>query len=421
MGFFSYECKKCDHSILSSYSSDPEINGWMKDAVVLSPNGSRVIGEYGGYGDIGGMSAGEGHISGDAVWLHQACWEQAGKPEYDHFRRLGSNTRLSRRSDRKVFTVVTFSADAEQAVLVSKEDEQVTVNKVAEGLYTTEDREVFEVAAGSDSAGDQGYFFGKEHDVIDPRITDEAERARLLAEGIEKREARWYDGRARKVAEWLDPSECRWHAEDKKKEPWRHRFSYFETCVHDENDKIVEGDDGRGFKDGTNWYVTDEISTDEDDEGTFKGTEEELKADLVRRWGEFVESDEAKAYIARRKEITDAARAEMVAELREKGRFEVSYGPAKGDTVEKEGERDWTGSRSIHTVHDRLLYEEIVKFDGPDKALGVKTFQGKYPEDRIEEMRASGRESRRLAEDECQRLNDQWARDGYALPEGWDI
>jgi hypothetical protein len=370
MGFFSYDCKECDHSILSSYSTDPEINEWMKDAVVLTPNGSRIIGEYGGYGDIGGMSSGEGDIDHDAVWVHQACWEVAGKPDYDRY------------------------------------------------------------DGPSGSARDQGFFFGKEHDLIDPRIKDEAERERLLAEGIVVREARWYDGRARKVAEWLDPKEREYHDEDKRKEPWRHRFTYFETCVYDENDELVKDEKGRGIKDGTNWYVSDEIEPDaSEDDRKFKGTEDELTADLSRRWARFVESDEAKAYIARRKEIRDEARAEMLAEIKEKGRYEVSYGPAPdGDTVKKEGNRDWKGSRSIYTVRDTLVYREIEKMDGPDKALGVETFieDPEYDgncspewEARVEDIRAAGRESHRLAAEEVQRLNDQWARDGYPLPKEW--
>lgn len=354
MGFSSYECKHCDHSILHHGSVDPEINPWMKDVVILGENGSRLISEYDGY---------SGHyteqIGDDAVWVHQACWEVAGKPEYDVY-------------------------DGPSA-----------------------------------HAGDQGHFFGCEHDMIDPRITDEDERARLLAEGVEIREKRWYDGRARKVAEWLDRDERRYHDEDKQKEPWRHRFSYFETCVYDENDEIVKGDDGHGFKDGTNWYVSDKIENDEpEDTRKFKGTEDELKLELARRWGEFVESDEAAAYVARRKEIRDEAMREQIEELKAKGRFEVSYGPAPtGDTVTKEDAPDWVGHRSIYTVRDSLTYKEVAKMDGPNKVLGVKTFHGKYPEDRIEEMRAAHQESRRLAEDEAQRLNDQWKADGYPIPE----
>lgn len=419
MGFFSYECKSCGHSILSSYSADPEINEWMTEVVVLSDNGSRVIGEYGGYGDIGGGSS-DGGMGGDAVWLHKACWEVAGKPEYDHFRKLTTESRLSRRPDRKVFTVVTHSADDESAVLVSKDDEQVSVTKVAEGLYVTGERVVFETIVGSKSAGDQGYFFGREHDLIDPRITDEDERARLLAEGIELREKRWYDGRARKVAEWLDPNERRWHDEAKQKEPWRHRYSYFETCVYDENDEVVKDEDGRGIKDGTNWYVSDEIESDEDDEATrkFKGTEDELKAELAARWAAFVESDEAKAYVARRTEIRDEARREHMETLKQEGRYEVSYSSAKGDTVVKEGDRDWTGNRSVYEVRDKMTYKTVVVFDGPNKALGRQTFEGKYPEDRIEAMRASQRESADLAKAEAKRLNKEWAADGY--PWTWD-
>jgi len=422
MGFFSYECKHCDHSILSSASIDPEINGWMKDAVVLSPNGSRVIGEYGGYGDIGGMDSSEGDIGGDAVWLHQACWEVAGKPEYDHFRKLTASSKMSRRSDRKVFTVVSMTDDDEGAVL-SRGDEQVSVNKVAEGLYTTKEREVFETIVGSDSAGDQGFFFGKEHDVIDPRITDEAERERLLTEGVEKRERRWYDDRARKVAEWLDTKEREYHDEDKQKEPWRHRFSY--SHAYDEGKEL----DGQ-------WWLNDDFGDDHgafetgdgDELTSWKGTEDECKAYLASLWAQFVESDDCKAYLARRKVIRDEALREEIERLTAKGRFEVSYGPApKGDTVKKEGGRDWVGGRTIYRVEDRLTYETVVKMDGPNKALGVKTFiedpdydgnNSPEWEARVEDIRAADREGHRLASEEAQRLNDEWAADGYPIPEG---
>ena len=63
-----------------------------------------------------------------AAWVHKACWEIAGKPGYGHY---GSN---------------------------------------------------------SEDAEDQGWFFKDgDHDMIDPRIKDEAERNKLLEEGIKAR------------------------------------------------------------------------------------------------------------------------------------------------------------------------------------------------------------------------------------------
>lgn len=365
MGFFSFDCKECGHPMLCNYSSDEEINGWMKEAVVLEPNGSRLIGEYDGYGRVGGSSYADGDIGDDAVWLHQACWEVAGKPERDAF------------------------------------------------------------DGPSDHSADQGYFFDREHDMIDPRVTDEEERKRLLEEGIRIREEHRYERRAEKVAEWLDPEEREWHDEDKKKEPWRHRFHYSAAY---ENQQKLEGQ----------WWLRDEFGpeygglpvVDDDDELiTFKGTEDEVKAHLARLWAQFVESDEARAYVEHRAKKRREYKLEALERLKADGRYEVSYGPApKGDTVKKAGERDWVGGRTIYRVEDRLTYKTVAKMDGPDKALGVKTFvedpdyEGNNSpewEARVEDLRAATRESRRLAEEECQRLNDQWARDGYPLPEDY--
>lgn len=355
MGFSSYECKACGHSVLSSSSVDPEINEWMKDVVILGENGTRLIAEFDGY---------SGHYDeqvgyGGGVWLHQACWEVAGKPEYEAF------------------------------------------------------------DGPSPSAEDQGYFFGKEHDLIDPRITDEAERERLLAEGIVIREKRWYNGRARKVSEWLDPNECRYHSDEKKAEPWRHRYSYFQTCLHEENGDFVKDEDGKAVRDPEGWHFSDNLDPDIPyEDRNFRGTEDELKAELAARWARFVESDEAAAYLAHRKKIRDEAQAEEFAKIKAEGRYEVSRKEAKGDTVVKEGDRDWTGRRSIYTVRDRLSYKEVAVFDAPNKALGRQTFQGKYPEERIEAMHASGQESSELAKAEAGRLNKQWEADGY--PWDWD-
>jgi len=54
------------------------INRWMVDAVALTPDGSLLVGEYDGYGNLNGRP-----ISIDAddpsVW-HKSCWEQASRP-----------------------------------------------------------------------------------------------------------------------------------------------------------------------------------------------------------------------------------------------------------------------------------------------------------------------------------------------------
>jgi len=48
-----------------------------------------------------------------------------------------------------------------------------------------------------------------------------------------------------------------------------------------------------------------------------------------------------------------------------------------------------------------------------DKERTEKGYASVEWEARIEDVRAAGRESRRLAEEEAQRLNDKWAADGY--------
>jgi hypothetical protein len=135
MGFFSYKCKECGHPMLSHGAVDKGINEWMVEAVALTTDGSRMIGEYNGYGRVVGGEDDEFDYEFDyefddetAAWVHKACWESAGKPDYDHY------------------------------------------------------------GSGSDDAEDQGWFFKDgDHDMIDPRIKDEAERNKLLEEGIKAR------------------------------------------------------------------------------------------------------------------------------------------------------------------------------------------------------------------------------------------
>ena len=77
MGFFSWDCKECDHPLLSPYSTN-SINGWMNSAVVIESNGSILKGDYDGYGRIDIQDI--GWEDGEPCCYHEACWEKAGKP-----------------------------------------------------------------------------------------------------------------------------------------------------------------------------------------------------------------------------------------------------------------------------------------------------------------------------------------------------
>jgi hypothetical protein len=56
----------------------------MNDAVALLPNGSRVIGQYDGYGRIessyGNLDSSD--VAESADWWHKACWLNTGKPDF---------------------------------------------------------------------------------------------------------------------------------------------------------------------------------------------------------------------------------------------------------------------------------------------------------------------------------------------------
>ena len=84
MGFFSWNCNGCNKSIRSQYSISEDTE-WMKRAVVIFPNGSRIIGEYDGYGRINDHDFYEAHgfnyETKFSMW-HEKCWEESGHPEF---------------------------------------------------------------------------------------------------------------------------------------------------------------------------------------------------------------------------------------------------------------------------------------------------------------------------------------------------
>ena len=79
MGLFSWECKGCDHSIKSPYDI-PEGWEYMNEAVLLQEHEHPIIGDYDGYGRVGGYDI-QMVTDHPELW-HKKCWENAGEPEY---------------------------------------------------------------------------------------------------------------------------------------------------------------------------------------------------------------------------------------------------------------------------------------------------------------------------------------------------
>jgi len=79
MGLFSWNCKKCEHSIKSPFHIP---TGWeyMNEAVILREGKDPVYGEYDGYGRIGAYDI--MHDDDEPELWHKKCWENEGKPEF---------------------------------------------------------------------------------------------------------------------------------------------------------------------------------------------------------------------------------------------------------------------------------------------------------------------------------------------------
>jgi len=82
MGFFSWNCKGCGRSIRNRHAN-AGLDSWMSKAVFLLKNGTRVLGEYDGYGRLDQLEFDDAGVDGGmSEWWHQACWEHAGKPDF---------------------------------------------------------------------------------------------------------------------------------------------------------------------------------------------------------------------------------------------------------------------------------------------------------------------------------------------------
>lgn len=86
MGFFSWDCKGCGHSLRSRHATT-KTSAWMKQAVVyLKGSKTGLRGEYDGYGRIGGeYSDDDGNFweGREFTVYHKACHEIMGKPKFD--------------------------------------------------------------------------------------------------------------------------------------------------------------------------------------------------------------------------------------------------------------------------------------------------------------------------------------------------
>ena len=83
MGLFSWDCKACDHPMLSEYATN-HINQWMNDVVVIEHDGAIFTGKYDGYGRVGERDIRITTVNHEFVnepcCYHRSCWDKAGSP-----------------------------------------------------------------------------------------------------------------------------------------------------------------------------------------------------------------------------------------------------------------------------------------------------------------------------------------------------
>jgi len=77
MGFFSQDCGRCGHPLLSPGATTAGVNEWMTQGVAIDPEGGVHLGDYDGYGRLGGA---EKAVGFGATVFHRACWDLLGKP-----------------------------------------------------------------------------------------------------------------------------------------------------------------------------------------------------------------------------------------------------------------------------------------------------------------------------------------------------
>ena len=77
MGFFSWDCKGCDHSVREGH-------GWMGKAVVQGSDGDTASGSYDGYGNLSGSTGNTelADMDGKFALYHKVCFKLLGRPEF---------------------------------------------------------------------------------------------------------------------------------------------------------------------------------------------------------------------------------------------------------------------------------------------------------------------------------------------------
>lgn len=233
----------------------------------------------------------------------------------------------------------------------------------------------------SSGAADQGWFFNDgDHDLIDPCITEGREE--LLRAGVEARTKLRYDQKARDLREMVAG-----YGRTDERKPWERRFSLMNR--HKDGEKLPG-----------QWYVSDRLHLLGDEERYVSGTEAEVWAGLEIRFNTYLETDEAKALLARALETRDESRRAYFEHVKAKGRYTIGYCPSRHpDLPMKEGRY---GARPAHVtkfyVQDAMTLKDVVVFD--------------YTGAGDDEIARSNQ-----AATETARLNAAWAAEGYP----WDF
>ena len=81
MGFYSWNCNRCEHPMLSDAATN-EINNWMTNVVVIEAgSGSLLRGKYDGHGRVDGREICLGrNLENNPCCYHDACWAKEGEP-----------------------------------------------------------------------------------------------------------------------------------------------------------------------------------------------------------------------------------------------------------------------------------------------------------------------------------------------------
>ncbi len=76
MGFFSWNCTRCGHSVMNPYVVDKE-TAWKNEVVALFKDGTVLKGSYDGYGRVDGHDI---PYDVEVDIQHKRCWEKNKSP-----------------------------------------------------------------------------------------------------------------------------------------------------------------------------------------------------------------------------------------------------------------------------------------------------------------------------------------------------